>query len=131
MAQWGIAMADLNETRRAEALKRAQKLRARATPREQLYIDAAEARDRGRRMSVQNNPSLGSTEAYRQALRRIVAGYPDDEQARLFLALALMDGYRADGTAGAGTTEAISLLRGVLATRPGDPAAHHYLIHAL
>jgi tetratricopeptide (TPR) repeat protein len=131
MAQWGIAMADLNEPRRAAALKRARQLRDRATPRERLYIDAAAARDRGRRAVVQNNPSLGSTDAYRQALRRIVAAQPDDVQARLFLALALLDGYRPDGSAGAGTTEAVSLLRGVLAASPEDPAAHHYLIHAL
>ena len=131
MAQWGIAMADLNEQRRSDALKRARELRARATPREQLYIEAAQARDRGRRTTIQNNPSLGSTEPYRQALRRIIASDPQDIQARLFLALALMDGYRRDGSAGPGTTEAVSLLRGVLATDPEDPAAHHYLIHAL
>jgi tetratricopeptide (TPR) repeat protein len=131
MAQWGIAMADLNEARRSDALKRARQLRARATPREQLYIDAAETRDRGRRTSVQNNPSLGSTEPYRRALRLIVSAYPDDDEARLFLALALMDGYHADGTAGPGTTEAVSLLRYVLTKHPDDPAAHHYLIHAL
>ncbi len=131
MAQWGIAMADLNEPRRAGALKRARQLRDRATPWEQLYIDAAAARDRGRRTVVQNNPSLGSTDTYRHALRRIVASYPEDVQARLFLALALLDGYRPDGSAGPGTTEALSLLRGVLAASPEDPAAHHYLIHAL
>jgi tetratricopeptide (TPR) repeat protein len=131
MAQWGIAMADLNEARRSAALKRARQLRARATPREQLYIDAAGARDRGKRSTVQNNPSLGSTDAYRAALRRIVTAFPGDEQARLFLALALLDGYGPDGHAGPGTTEAVSLLNGVLTTHPEDPAAHHYLIHAL
>jgi tetratricopeptide (TPR) repeat protein len=131
MAQWGIAMADLDDTRRSDALKRARQLRAGATPREQLYIDSAEARARGRRTTVQNNPSLGSTPAYRDALRRIVASYPADAQARLFLALALMDGYRPDGSAGPGTAEAVSLLRGVLEEHPEDPAARHYLIHAL
>src|SRR5262249_46295138 len=112
-------------------LDRARQLRARVTPREQLYIDAATARDRGRRAAVQNNPSLGSTDAYRQALRRIVAEYPDDPQARLFPALGLMDGYNPDGTPGQGTLEAVSLLLAVLGARPEDPAAHHYLIHAL
>jgi tetratricopeptide (TPR) repeat protein len=131
MAQWGIAMADLNETRRSGALKRARQLRDRATPREQFYIDAVAARDRGKRTTVQNNPSLGSTDAYRAALRRIVASYPEDIQARLLLALALLDGYLPDGHAGPGTTEAVTLLQGVLATHPHDPAAHHYLIHAL
>jgi tetratricopeptide (TPR) repeat protein len=131
MAQWGIAMADLNEPRRAEALSRARQLLDAAPPRERLYIDAAVARDRGRRTTVQNNPSLGSTDAYRQALRRLSAAYPDDVQARLFLALALLDGYRPDGGPGPGTSEAVSLLRGVLTTNPDDPAAHHYLIHAL
>jgi tetratricopeptide (TPR) repeat protein len=131
MAQWGIAMADLNEARRSQAIKRARQLRAHATAREQLYIDAAAERDRGKRIAVQNNPSLGSTEPYRQALRRIVARFPEDPHARLFLALALMGGYRSDGTPGPGTIESISLLRGVLAANPDDPAALHYLIHAL
>jgi len=131
MAQWGIAMADLNEGRRSGALKRARELRDRATPREQLYIDAAAVRDRGKRTTVQNNPSLGSTDAYRAALQRIVASFPDDIQARLLLALALLDGYLPNGHAGPGTTEAVSLLKGVLAKEPDDPAAHHYLIHAL
>ena len=131
MAQWGIAMANLNDARREDALRRARELRAAAPPREQLYIDAAAARDRGRRTAVQNNPSLGSTDAYRQALRRLVASFPDDVHARLFLALASMDGYRSDGSPGPGTAEAVSLLRSVLTAQPEDPAAHHYLIHAL
>jgi len=131
MAQWGIAMADLNDARRSEAIKRARQLRARATAREQLYIDAVAERDRGKRPAVQNNFFLGSTEPYRQALRRIVARFPEDVHARLFLSLALIDGYRPDGTPGPGTTESVSLLREVLATHPDDPAAQHYLIHAL
>ncbi|HEX6464021.1 MAG TPA: tetratricopeptide repeat protein [Vicinamibacterales bacterium] len=131
MAQWGIAMADLTEARRSAAIKRARQLRAHASPREQLYIDAFAEQERGTRTAVQNNPSLGSTESYRQALRRIVAAFPEDVHARLFLALALMDGYRPDGTPGPGTIESVSLLRTVLTTSPDDPAAHHYLIHAL
>jgi tetratricopeptide (TPR) repeat protein len=131
MAQWGIAMADLNEARRSDAIRRARQLRAHATAREQLYIDAVAERDRGKRPAVQNNSFLGSTEPYRQALRRIVASFPEDVHARLFLSLALIDGYRPDGAPGPGTTESVSMLRAVLAANPDDPAAQHYLIHAL
>jgi tetratricopeptide (TPR) repeat protein len=131
MAQWGIAMSNLNDARRSAAVKRARALSHLATPHEQLYIKAVEAKYRGRWSSVQNNPSLGSTDAYRDALRRLVAAYPVDVEARLFLALALMSGYDAQGAPMPGTEEAISLIRSVLATNPRHPAAHHYLIHAL
>lgn len=131
MAQWGIAMAALNDARRSEAIKRARRLRNRATPREQLYIDAVAQRNHGKPTTVQNNPSLGSTDRYRHALRRIVSSFPEDVHARLFLALALMDGYRTDGTPGPGTEESVSVLRTVLAADPSNPAALHYLIHAL
>jgi len=57
--------------------------------------------------------------------------YPDDLEAKLFLALALISGYEDDGTPKAGTTEALALCRLVLAKDPNHPAAHHYLIHAL
>jgi len=131
MAQWGIAMAALNTARRDEAVKRAKALGRYASPREQLYIKAVEVRYRGRTTAVQNNPSLGSTEAYRQALRRLAIAYPDDEEARLFLALALLSGYEPDGSPTPGTREAVSLIHTVLAAHPEHPAAHHYLIHAL
>ena len=42
MAQWGIAMAAVNEKRRDEAIKRAKELAAKASERERLYIDAVE-----------------------------------------------------------------------------------------
>ena len=131
MAQWGIAMAGINDERRDEAVKRAKALSNKVTERERLYITAVEARYQGQKNAVQNNPFLGSTEAYRQALRRLVAAYPNDLEAKLFLALALLSGYERDGTPKPGTTEAITLCQLVLAKEPNHPAAHHYLIHAL
>ena len=131
MAQWGIAMVGINNTRRNEAIKQAQALSSNVSPRERLYIAAVEARYQGVRDRVQNNGFLGSTEAYRQALRHLVVLYPDDLEAKLFLALALISGYEDDGTPKAGTIEALALCRLVLAKEPNHPAAHHYLIHAL
>lgn len=130
MAQWGIAMSAVNDARRDAAIKRAGELAANATEHERLYIAAVEARYKGERTSVQNNGFLGATDAYRQALRRIVSFYPDDKEAKLFLALASMEGYERDGTPRPGTIEAIALCQVVLSKDPRHLGAHHYLIHA-
>ena len=130
MAQWGIAMSAVNEKRRDEAVKRAKELAAKASERERLYIDAVEARYQGERATIQNNGFLGASEPYQKAMRKIVAFYPDDLEAKLFLALALMSGYERDGAPKPGTVEAIALLQVALAKDPKHMAAHHYMIHA-
>jgi tetratricopeptide (TPR) repeat protein len=130
MAQWGIAMAAVNDKRRDEAIKRAKELSAKASDREQLYINAVTARFQGEKSTVQNNAFLGSSENYRNGLRKIVALYPDDLEAKLFLALASMSGYERDGSPKPGTVEAITLCQVVLAKEPNHLAAHHYMIHA-
>ena len=130
MAQWGIAMAAVNEARRDSAIKRAKELAPKATDRERLYIAAVEARYQGETATVQNNAFLGATEAYKNALRRLVSMYSDDLEAKLFLALASLNGYEHDGSPRPGTVEAIALCQLVLAKAPNHLAAHHYLIHA-
>ncbi len=130
MAQWGIAMAAVNDTRRDAALKRAKELAPKVSAHEQLYLAAVEARYKGEKSTVQNNAFLGASDAYTQALRKLVAFYPDDNEAKLFLALASMSGYERDGTPRPGTVETIALLQVVLAREPQHLAAHHYMIHA-
>lgn len=130
MAQWGIAMSDVNEERRNAAIKRAKQLAPKVTEREQLYITAVEARYTGEKSTVQNNGFLGSSEDFKKALRKLVSLYNDDLEAKLFLALASMSGYERDGTPRPGTVEAIALLQAVLAKSPNHLAAHHYMIHA-
>ena len=130
MAQWGIAMAAVNEKRRDEAIKRAKELAAKASEREKLYIAAVEARYQGERATIQNNGFLGASESYQKAMRKIVSFYPNDLEAKLFLALALMSGYERDGAPKPGTVESIALLQVVQARDPKHLAAHHYMIHA-
>ena len=130
MAQWGIAMAAVNEQRRDAAIKRAKELSEKASEHERLYINAVEARYQGEKASVQNNGFLGASDKYQQAMRKIVAFYPDDLDAKCFLALALMAGYERDGTPKPGSVESIALLQLVLAKSPNNLAAHHYMIHA-
>jgi tetratricopeptide (TPR) repeat protein len=129
MAQWGIAMAAVNEKRRDGAIKRAKELAAKATKREGLYIEAVAVRYQGERASVQNNAFLGASEPYRRAMRKIASSFPDDPEAKLFLALALISGYERNGTPKPGTVESIRLLQDVLAKDANHLAAHHYMIH--
>lgn len=130
MAQWGIAMSDVNEARRNAAIKRAKELAPKVSEREQLYLAAVEARYAGEKSNVQNNGFLGASDAYQRAMRKLVAFYPDDLEAKLFLALASMSGYERDGTPRPGTVEAMALLQVVLSKSPNHLAAHHYMIHA-
>ncbi len=130
MAQWGIAMSDINEERRNAAIKRGKELAPKVSEREQLYLAAVEARYAGEKSTVQNNGFLGASDPYQKAMRKLVSFYNDDLEAKLFLALASMSGYERDGTPNAGTVEAIALLQSVLAKSPNHLAAHHYMIHA-
>ena len=130
MAQWGIAMSDVNEERRNAAIKRAKELAPKVSEREQLYLGAVEARYAGEKTNVQNNGFLGASDNYQKAMRKLVSFYNDDLEAKLFLALASMSGYERDGTPRAGTMEAIALLQVVLSKSPNHLAAHHYMIHA-
>jgi tetratricopeptide (TPR) repeat protein len=130
MAQWGIATSAVNEARRDAAVRRAKELAPQASARERLYIAAVEARYSAERDTVQNNAFLGSNESYRRALRKLVSLHPEDNEAKLFLALASMNGYERDGTPRAGTVEAIALCQLVLTKEPRHPGAHHYMIHA-
>lgn len=130
MAQWGIAMSAVNDARRDAAIKRAKELAGKVSEHERLYLAAVEARYQGEKATVQNNGFLGASDKYQTAMRKIVGLYPDDLEAKLFLALALMSGYERDGTPKPGTVEAIALLEVVLAKAPQHLAGHHYMIHA-
>ena len=72
--------------RAREAIAKAMSLRDKVSPRERLYIEAEAARrDAGSRRR--------RTPAYIAGLRKLVAAYPDDLEAKSILGLALLDGY--------------------------------------
>ncbi len=108
--------------RAREAAEKAMSLRDKVSPRERLYIEAEWAR---------RNPASTTKDADHIAgLRRLVAAFPDDEEAASILGLALLDGYdsvtRKPRTH---TLEGIALLEKVVAANNAHFGAHHYLIH--
>src|SRR5205807_5214211 len=69
--------------------------------------------------------------AYIAGLRKLVAAYPDDLQAKSMLGLALDNGFDpVTKEPRAHTMEAIGMLEEVVAKDDKAFGAHHYLIHA-
>jgi tetratricopeptide (TPR) repeat protein len=104
-----------------DALKQASRLKAHASPAEQLYIEAAEAESAAKEGEHPDVPIL----------RKLVALNPKDVEARIFLAEAVRDGFDDKDEPKAGTRESNSILESVLRDAPNDSAANHYWIHAM
>ncbi len=94
----------------------------KASDLEKMYIAAVA----GRRLPGAKN----ADDAYIDGLRAIAAKYPQEVDARTFLALHLMRGYvLPQHTPRAGTMEAVAILRQLLIDAPNHPGVHHYVIH--
>jgi tetratricopeptide (TPR) repeat protein len=111
--------------RATEAARRAKALAAvegKATPLEEMYVDAIAARRNAQSKDPDGDYILG--------LRAIVAQYPDEVEAKLYLALHLMRGFiLPDKQPRDGTMEAVDILRDLLRKAPDHPGVHHYVIH--
>ncbi len=82
-------------------------------------------------MAARRNPDSKSPDAdYIAGMRKLIAAYPDDLEAKSILGLALLDGYdpvtKAPRT---NTVEGTTLLHEVIAKDDNHFGAHHYLIH--
>jgi tetratricopeptide (TPR) repeat protein len=105
-----------------EAIAKAMSLRDKVTPRERLYIEAEAAR---------RNPQSKNRDAdHIEGLRRLVAAYPDDLEAKSILGLALLDGFDSvTKEPRKNTMEGLRILEEVALKDDGHFGAHHYLIH--
>ena len=111
--------------RAIEAARKANELAqvpGKATPLEKLYIASIVAR--------RDTKSKDPEEGYIQGLRAIAAQYPDEIEARTYLALHLMRGFvQPDKTPRGTSMEAVAILRDLLVKAPDHPGVHHYVIH--
>ena len=142
MPYWGIALAlgpNINaamskeDGRRAvEAIKQAQARLSTASAAERAYIEALTKRYVG-------SPRAGRAaldKAYADAMRSVWKTYPDDADAGVLFAEAMMDlrpwdFWTAEGTPKPGTQEIVSTLEAVIGQHPDHPGACHYYIHAV
>jgi tetratricopeptide (TPR) repeat protein len=118
-----------DEPRALTLVQEALALKASASPRERVYIDALAARYTGR-----PEDRAAADRAYANAMKEAVAALPDDLDAHTLYAEALMDlrpwnYWTRDGVPQAGTPEIRSSLEAVLAANPNHPGALHLWIH--
>lgn len=125
MAYWGMALANVNNDKRAKSfIAEAVKRKGTASERERIYIDALDAwykaelgDEKKKKARIQN---------YVTALENIVHKFPEDVEARALLSLTLWQG-RSDLSIP--SYFAIdSLMNDVLTANPMHPV-HHYRIH--
>ena len=131
MAWWGVAMSNYHQVwpspyspaelkRGTEAAQKAQEVAAQ-TERERMYIDAIAAFFRNT-----------DRQAYETAMESLVVKFPDDDEGRIFYALALVAHGMSQPTdkTYAFQKSAAAILNSLLDKHPDHPAIAHYLIHS-
>lgn len=112
------------QVRAREAIAKALSLRDKVSDRERLYIESQAARREAGKSAKERDG------AYIAGLRKLVAAYPDDLEAKSMLGLALLDGFESiSKTPRTNTLEGLRLLEEVVAKNDNAFGAHHYLIH--
>jgi tetratricopeptide (TPR) repeat protein len=139
MAYWGHAlvlgpninapMAPEDEPKAFDLAQKAVALKSQASPRERAYIDAVAARYTGR-----PEDRAKADKAYVAAMEKLIAEYPDDLDAQVLYAEALMDlmpwsYWTRDGQPHDGTRHIITSLERVIARHKNHPGALHLWVH--
>jgi hypothetical protein len=142
MAHWGVALTlgpnynlpvDLERERAGyDAVQRAVALEQDASEPERAYIEALAVR-------YSNDPKAdlpALDRAYKDAMGKLAAHYPDDLDASTLYAESMMNLnpwklWTADGKPGENTEEIVSVLESVLKRAPNHLGANHYYIHAV
>jgi tetratricopeptide (TPR) repeat protein len=128
---WGEAMAhnhpiwgDSQETDAARQVMQEIKSTENLTAREQAYLNAM-------KILYGEGDKAARDKAYAGAMERIHREYPDDDEAALFYALALMGTVGAENPTGLETRlRAGKIAAAVFKNKPDHPGAAHYVIHA-
>src|SRR5262245_35624791 len=144
MPYWGLALSigpnyndtavDENRARATyEAVRSAQQRLGTASERERDYVAAIAKRYAS---PDPNSDWLAFHRVYSDAMRAMVAKYPDDLDAATMFAESLMmlrpwQLWTLDGEPAPGTLELVAVLESVLRRNPEHPGANHFYIHAV
>lgn len=125
-------MSDAERKAAFAAINRALALKEAATPVEQALIEAQAKRYNGDPATER----LPLDRAYAEAMGKVVAAYPEDDDAAAIYAEAWMNTmpwnyWSADGTPRPETEKVIAALERIIARSPKHPLALHLYIHAV
>jgi peroxiredoxin/tetratricopeptide (TPR) repeat protein len=122
MAYWGMAMANVNNVKRAQGfVQKAIAHEAKASPREQRWIDIYAAYWQGKKDEKERRQELV------RALEDLSHDFPDELEAKAFLLFQMWDN-RGKGVPIGSRLAMEALIKDVFAAQPMHPA-HHYQIH--
>jgi peroxiredoxin len=123
MAYWGMALANIdNADRGKKFMEECVKHKTGVSERETMYIDALDAW-----FKADNNKRKERNEAFTRSLERILYKYPDDLEARSFLALQLWK--NRDAGIPISSNLAIDALQEQVFAKDSMHPTHHYRIH--
>ncbi len=124
MAYWGMAMSNINNSRRAKGfLSEARKRAAGISSRESHYLAALEA------FFKDGANDQAKRQGWLHGLESIVQEFPGDIDARAWLAMVTWQNWQ-NSRDGIGSRQAVDVvLDTVMGTEPMHPGAHHYRIH--
>ncbi len=135
MAYWGIAMSlyhplwfppSPSDLRKGiAAIEKANSIGAK-TQRERDYIAAIEQFYK----NSDNVPHRQRALAWRNAMQRLSARYPEDHEAAIFYALSLIATAPPADKTYTNQKQAAAILNRLLPEQPGHPGIAHYLIHS-
>ena len=141
MAYWGQAlvlgpninalMEPNDEPHALELVRKAQSLKAKASPRERALIDALATRYSGT-----PEHRVTNDRAYADAMRKVHERFPADPDIAMLYVESMMDlrpwGYwMPDGRPHEGTAEIVALTERVMRAHPKHPGALHMYIHLI
>ncbi len=134
MCYWGLYQAETfnhseTKTYAQASLAKAVALQGRASSREKLYIQAAEAHEAAIRAAGSEGGAKFDHEI--EILRTLVKKNKGDTNARIALAEAVNDGFDDAGEPRKGKKEQLAILQEVLKEEPQNSAANHLWIHAV
>jgi hypothetical protein len=136
IADWGIALSDWSNPFAAgmkdklqlqhgrESAERGKAVGAK-TEREQAYIAAVALLY----SSFESTPQRERLLAYRDAMEKVAAKYPQDHEAQIFYALALAASEEPTDKTYASRLKAGAILENLFAEEPDHPGLAHYIIH--
>lgn len=142
MCFWGIGFAagpnynspvdPEREQRAYRAIQRAKDAAPGVSEAERGYVEALAVRH----VAPAPADRAALDQAYADAMRALAAKHPEDLDAQVLFAEALMnlrpwDLFDLEGNPRPGTEEIVATLEGVLAKDPQHPGANHYYIHAV